>query len=166
MMGIVGVTSGWENRAPAEQMFAQPAATLPERRHMLHLSRKLPGPGPRLTRVGISEDARRNVKGDKNKQQNSENPGSRRVAAGAGAHPTLLRTSRWFSAKPHNGFLLQGLENQRDKRASLIFPGTDTCETQVFKTPRLQKRRIKGKICGWSHLMPPPLRVDLEDLQH
>lgn len=64
-------------------------------------------------------DARRNVKGKKTKQTTKPKK-LKKPARAMGAcasvcsHPTLLRTSRWFSLKFHNRFLLQGFENKRE----------------------------------------------------
>lgn len=63
------------------------------------------------------------------------------VCASACSHPTLLTTSRCFSLKFNNRFLLQGFQNKRKPEPlgtnePSWFAGTDTCEKAappVFK---------------------------------
>lgn len=123
-------------------------------------------------------DARRNVKGKKTKQ-NKKPARAMGVCASVCSHPTLLRTSRWFSPKFHDRFLLQGFENKREPVPLGIneppwFAGTDTCEMQPYLylkhcgSKKKGTKQIKEKILihGWSDLMLPPFLEDLEYLWH
>lgn len=102
-------------------------------------------------------DARRNVKGKKTPEKPERAMG---VCASACSHPTLLTTSRCFSLKFNNRFLLQGFQNKREPEPLGTnepprFAGTDTCETQPHlylkccssKSSRF-KRRIQSMVGG------------------
>lgn len=68
------------------------------------------------------------------------------VYASACSHPTLLTTSRCFSLKFNNRFLLQGFQNKREPEPlgtnePSWFAGTDTCETH----PHLYLKMLQFK---------------------